>query len=287
MNETVDSPYILSASGDEFRSLVLENSNQGPVLVNFWSVKVETCIEQYPLLERVIRHYDGRVLLVNVDADSETAVAAQYDVIGLPTLKLFYRGEAVATQLGYGEEGELRKLLGLYVARESDLILADAVDQYARGEQQAAYVSIADAVANDPDNPRLPLTLCKLLRHEGRYTEALKVLDSLPKTLASYPEIGKLHDQLAFHVLRDSKQDSVALEAVVDADPSAITARQQLVAQYVIEERYEAALQQLAAIAEQSPEFEQGFAVQAMQRVFNMLGEEHPLVAQFRPSLPE
>jgi putative thioredoxin len=96
-----------------------------------------------------------------------------------------------------------------------------------------------------------------------------------------------LHDQLAFHVLRDSKQDSVALEAVVDADPSAITARQQLVAQYVIEERYEAALQQLAAIAEQSPEFEQGFAVQAMQRVFNMLGEEHPLVAQFRPSLPE
>lgn len=285
MNDTLESPYILSASGDEFRSLVVDNSYQGPVLVNFWSGRVETCSQQYPSLEQVIRHYDGRVLLVNVDADREVAVAAEYDVVGLPTLKLFHRGAVVATFLGYRDEGELRKLLDLYVARESDLALADAVDQYARGERQAAYVTIAEAVAKDPDNPRLPLTLCKLLRHEGRYTEALKVLDSLPQTLASYPEIGQLRDQLAFHVLRDPAQDTATLEATVAADPTALAARQQLAAQYVSEERFEAALQQLAAIAEQSPEFEQGFVAQAMQRVFNLLGQDHPLVVQYRPFL--
>lgn len=280
-----DSPYILSADGENFTSRVLENSRQGPVLVNFCSLKAEPCLRQYPLLEKVIRHYAGRALLVNIDADANVDLGRNYGVTRVPTLKLFRGGEVVTTRHGDQSEAALRKLLEQYVARDSDLALADAVDLYVRGEHQAAYEKIAEAVAADHDNPRLPLTLCKLLMHEQRYAEALKVLDSLPTHLAEHPEISHLHDLLTFYVARDPARDPAVLEAQLAADPGALEARQQLVAHYVVNEDYASALQQLAVISEQASEFDAGYAPQAMRRLFNLLGDEHPLVLAYRRHL--
>ena len=282
MRESPDSPYILSADGGNFASRVLENSHQGPVLVNFCSSGVAGCSRLSPVLEKVIDQYEGRALLVHIDTDAEAELGRQYGVISLPTLKLFRRGEVVATRHGDQSEAALRKLLAQYVARDSDLALADAVDLYARGEQQAAYAKIAEAVADDQDNPRLPLTLCKLLKHEQRYAEALRVLDSLPPHLAEHPEISHLHDLLTFYAGRDPDQDITALEAQVAAEPGALECRRQLVAHYVVSEDYAPALQQLGLIIEQAAEFDAGYAPLAMQRIFNLLGEDHPLVREYR-----
>lgn len=282
MSELPDSPYILSADGENFAARVLENSDQGPVLVNFCSSTAAICASLSPVLEKVVLACEGRALLVNIDVDADEALARNYGVISVPTLKLFHRGEAVASRHGYQPEEAVRRLLDQYVARESDLALADAVDMYVRGEQQAAYTAIADAVASDPDNPRLPLTLCKLLKHEQRYAEALKILNSLPDHHAEHPEIRRLHDQLTFFVEYDPEQARASLEAKLNEDPGALETRRQLVAHHVVSEDYAAALQQLGFIIEQAPGFEGGYASLAMRRVFNLLGEEHPLVVEYR-----
>ena len=282
MSELPDSPYILSADGENFASRVLENSEQGPVLVNFCSSTAAICSSLSPVLEKVIHACAGRALLVNIDVDADEALARHYGVISVPTLKLFHRGEVVASRHGYQPEEAVRRLLDQYVARESDLALADAVDMYVRGEQQAAYTAIAEAVAADPDNPRLPLTLCKLLRHEQRYAEALRVLGSLPDYHAEHPEIRRLQDQLTFFVEYDPQQERASLEARLSEDPGALETRRQLVAHHVVSENYAAALQHLGRIIEQAPGFEGGYASLAMRRVFNLLGEEHPLVEEYR-----
>ncbi|MDZ7805251.1 tetratricopeptide repeat protein [Thiohalophilus sp.] len=282
MSETPDSPYILSADGENFAARVLENSHQGPVLVNFCSPGATVCTDLSPVLEKVVQQYEGRALLVTIDVDAEPALARRYGVISVPTLKLFRRGEVVVSRHGYQSEQAVRRLLDHYVARESDLALADAVDLYARGEQQAAYEMIAEAVAADHDNPRLPLTLCKLLKHEQRYAEALKVLDSLPDYHAEHPEIRRLHDQLTFFAERDPDQDRASLQAQLSEAPGALEIRRQLVAHHVVSEDYAPALQELGIIFEQSPDFEEGYAARAMRRIFNLLGEEHPLVREYR-----
>ncbi len=93
------------------------------------------------------------------------------------------------------------KLPEPYVARDSDLALADAVDLYAKGEKVKAYEKIANAIVEDPANPRLPLTMCKLLRHEARYTEALKIIETLPPGIRDNPEIVQFRDLLTFYVV--------------------------------------------------------------------------------------
>ncbi|MFO8025469.1 tetratricopeptide repeat protein [Thiohalophilus sp.] len=282
MSERPDSPCILSADSKNFDSRVLENSHQGPVLVNFCSSTATICSSLSPVLEKIIHVCQGRALLVNIDVEADETLARNYGVISVPTLKLFHRGEVVASRHGYQPEEAVRRLLDQYMARESDLALADAVDMYVRGEQQAAYTAIAEAVACDPDNPRLPLTLCKLLRHEQRYAEALKVLNSLPDYHAGHPEIRRLHDQLTFFVEYDPERDRASLEARLSGDPGALETRRQLVAHHVVSEDYAAALQQLALIIEQAPGFEGGYASLAMRRLFNLLGEQHPLVLEYR-----
>ena len=104
MIETIDSPYIHAAVADNFKSLVLDNSNQGPVLVNFWSKKAGPCLRQYPVLDKLIHHYGGRVLLVNIDTEKEIVITKEYGITSVPTWKLFRDGRVVETWHGYQSE---------------------------------------------------------------------------------------------------------------------------------------------------------------------------------------
>lgn len=285
MIDSVNSPYIHAATADNFNSLVLENSHKGPVLVNFWSQNAGPCLRQYPLLDKIIHHYDGRVLLINIDTETEVIVTKQYGIASVPTLKLFRNEQVVETLHGYQSEEDLVKLLESYVARDSDLILADAVQQYTEGKPAEAYEMIANAIVEDPVNHRLPLTMCKLLKHEGRFAEAIKLLDSLPPNVRSNKDIEQYYDLLSFFVDADLNGDMEALLEHVESKPEDLKARHQLTIQYVVQQEYELALQQLVAIMELEAEYKDKYPQQAMLKIFNILGKEHPLISQYRPNL--
>lgn len=285
MIDTLESPYIVAATSGTFNALVLDNSNKGPVLVNFWSKKAGPCLRQYPILDQLIHRYEGRVLLVNVDADSEPAATKEYGISSVPTLKLFRHGKLVETWHGYQSEQDLTKVLDLYVARESDQVLARAVQFYTQGKQAEAYEMIANAIVEDPVNPRLPLTMCKLLKHEGRYEEALKLIEALPGDIRHYREVVQLHALLGFYRDIDPARDMNALAAHVASSPDDLEARRQLAAQYAVHGQYQQALEELAAIIDTDPGFRDNYGKSAMLRLFNVLGADDALVSKYRPKL--
>jgi len=285
MIETIDSPYIHAAIADNFKSLVLDNSSRGPVLVNFWSRKAGPCLRQYPVLDKLIHDYGGRILLVNIDTESEIVLTKEYGITSVPTLKLFRDGQVVETWHGYQSKEDLSRVLDNYVARESDQVLPQAIQLYTEGKQSDAYEMIANAIVNDPINPRLPLAMCKLLKHEGRYEEALKVINTLPAEIRKNAEIEQFRDLLSFHMEIDPALDVSALNARLAISPEDMTAKQQLIAQYVIQQQYELALQQLVSIMDTEPGYADNYAQKTMLRVFNLLGTDHPLIARYRPAL--
>ena len=285
MIESTDSPYIIEATSNNFKPLVLENSKQGPVLVNFWSRNAEPCLRQFPVLDLLVHHYDGRLLLINVDAEKEVDVTNEYGITSIPTLKLFRNQQVVATMHGYQNEEELLKLLEQYVARDSDLTLAGAIRLYTDGKKTEAYETIANAIVEDPVNPRLPLTFCKLLKHEERYIEALALIDALPPDIRNHTEVAQLHDLLTFHREVDTSRNIDNLVMQVERAPDDLEAIHQLTAQYVVRQQHEKALQQLANMMAIDPGYRDNYARSAMIRVFNILGSEHALVREFRPNL--
>lgn len=285
MIESLESPYIHAATADNFSSLVLDNSNLGPVLVNFWSKKAGPCLRLYPVLDKMIHHYAGRVLLVNIDTESDLVIPREYGITSVPTLKLFREGQVVETWHGYQSEEDLTKVLDNYVARDSDQTLAQAIRLYTEGNTTGAYETIAEAIVSDPVNPRLPLAMCKLLMHEARYKEATKIIETLPDDIRNNPEINKVHDLLSFHLDIDPTNElNVAIKRV-ESFPDDIEARQQLAAHFVIHQEYEEALNQLVAIMDIDPAYNNKYAQQAMLKIFNILGTEHELASKFRPHL--
>ena len=285
MIETVESPYIRAANTENFTALVLDNSQQGPVLVNFWSRKAGPCLRQYPVLDKVIREYKGRMLLVNIDIDHEFVVTREYGITSVPTLKLFREREVVETLHGFQSEKDLKKVLDNYIARDSDAVLATAIKHYVQGDSAAAYQLIADAIVSDPENPRLPLAMCKLLKHEQRYDEAIKLIESLPAAIRQFGEITQLYNLLSFYAEVAPESDVDTLNTRIKLYPDDLDARQQLAALYAIQLQYEEALHQLVEMMDIDQSHQDNFAQKAMLKLFNIIGAGDPLVAKYRGNL--
>lgn len=285
MIDSVNSPYVHAANAENFKALVLENSRRGPVLVNFWSQKAGPCLRQYPLLDQIVHHYDGRVLLINVDTETEVIITKEYGITSVPTLKLFRNEQIVETRHGFQSEQDLIKMLEAYVARDSDQALADAVQLYTEGKTVEAYEKIANAIVEDPLNHRLPLTMCKLLKHEGRFDEAIKLIDSLPGNIRDNPEIDQFHTLLGFYAEADLGGDLEELKDYLASNPEDLPALRQLTVQYVTQQNYDQALQQLVKMMEIAPDYAENYPQRAMLQIFNLLGREHPLISQYRPNL--
>ena len=64
-----------------------------PVLVDFWAEWCGPCRTVSPSIERLAREYAGHVLTVKVNVDRKPDVAQAYEVQGIPTIMLFWRGE--------------------------------------------------------------------------------------------------------------------------------------------------------------------------------------------------
>ena len=285
MIDSVSSPYIYAGTSENFKSLALENSHHGPVLVNFWSKKVEPCLRQYPILEQLVQQYDGRLLLVNVDTESEFVFTKEYGIASVPTLKLFRNEQVVETMHGFQSEADIKKIIEQYVTRDSDLKLADAIEIFTNGNAKAAYENIAELIVEDPINPRLPLTMCKLLKHEGRHEEAIKLIESLPADIRSNTGVQQFYALLGFFNELDVMVDIASLKQQSEASPDDLSLKSKLLTAMVTESQFDEALQLLVEIMEIDPGYQENYAQQAMLRIFAIIGADHPLVDLYRKNL--
>lgn len=277
-----NAPHVYDGSDENFQTLVLDNSNKGPVLVNFWTIKAGPCLRQYPLLDKLVREYPGKFLLVNLNTDKQCGIAREYSVTSVPTLKLFRGRKVVETVHGYQTENELRSLLSRYMVRNSDLQLKQALEYYAQGATDRAFFVLAQTAMDDPSNLRLQEVMAKLLIREDRAEEAYKLLSTLPEPARQQTEIAALLAQLAFIRLIKKSPPPDVLEATLATDPMNLSARYQLAVHKLLNKDFEGGLSGLLEIMRLDRRFGEDAGYHGLLSAFRMLKNEGELVARYR-----
>ena len=78
-----------------------------PVLVDFYADWCGPCKMMSPILKQVKDNLGERVSIIKIDVDKNQALAAKYQVRGVPTLILFKNGTQLWRQSGVLQKNEL------------------------------------------------------------------------------------------------------------------------------------------------------------------------------------
>jgi thioredoxin 1 len=82
-----------------------------PVLVDFFATWCGPCQMLAPILKDVKTNLGERISIIKIDVDKNQAVAAQYQVRGVPTMILFQNGKQLWRQSGVLSKEDLIKVI--------------------------------------------------------------------------------------------------------------------------------------------------------------------------------
>jgi thioredoxin 1 len=96
---------IVKLSEATFQTQVLNASL--PVLVDFTAVWCGPCKMLEPIVKQLAVEWQGKVQVVKLDVDENPSLAIEYQVMGVPTLILFDKGQPVERVTGYQPKDRL------------------------------------------------------------------------------------------------------------------------------------------------------------------------------------
>ncbi|TCD22849.1 thioredoxin [Pseudomonas sp. IC_126] len=280
-------PFIFDVTASNFEQLVLENSFHKPVLVDFWAEWCAPCKALMPLLAKITEEYQGELLLAKVNCDIEQDVVARFGVRSLPTVVLFKDGQPVDGFAGAQPESAIRTMLEPHVpapaAPDADL-LSTAQAQFAEGRIGEAESLLKQLLSEDNENAAALILYARCLAERGELGEAETVLGAV-KGDEHKQALAAARAQLTFFRQANDLPEAADLKSRLAQNAEDDEAAYQLAIQQLARQQHEAALDGLLKLFVRNRNYADGQPHKTLLQVFDLLGNDHPLVTTYRRKL--
>ena len=266
------------------QQILIDESFNRPVLVDFWADWCEPCKQLMPLLERLADEYAGAFLLAKINADEQQGIAGQLGVRSLPTVMLFKDGQPIDGFTGAQPETAIRELLQKHLPSPWDAKIAEATDLLDQG-QTADAVALLRA-AWEESNRLLEVTLA----YAGALLEANR-LDDAEAVLNEVRLVDRdaVHEQLMAQIElkrgAGKSPEVEALEADLEANPDSHEVRVKLAVQLTTGGQYREALEHLLHVLRIDRDWNNGEAKRLYLDTIASIGKGDPLAAEYQRKL--
>lgn len=278
---------IVDITLDNFNQVVLEGSFNKPVLIDFWADCCEPCKTLTPLLEKIVVSYQNELVLAKINCDVELEIVSQFGVRNLPTVILFKEGQPVDGFTGNQPESAIREMLDKHIAppviAEQD-DFQQAEELYKQGRIEATEQLLKSLLTVNNNHMAGLILYARCLAQQGKFVEAETILDSV--TGDEYKQaVATAKVQLTF--LKQAKElpDVDVLQAKLVSNPNSEEISYHLAIVLLANQQYEQAMQQLLSLFKRNRQYQEGVARKTLVQLFELLGNDHPLVTDYRRKL--
>ena len=101
----------LEVTDETFEKEVVEKSKEIPVLADFWADWCGPCKVLGPVLEKISKDYEGKIIIAKALTDDNQQQSQKYSVMSIPSVKLFKDGKIVDEFVGAKSENDIKEFL--------------------------------------------------------------------------------------------------------------------------------------------------------------------------------
>ncbi len=276
--------HIVDIDESNAQTLLIEESLNRPVVVDFWADWCGPCKQLMPILEKLAAEYQGAFLLAKVNADEQQMLAQQLGVRSLPTVMVIKDGQPVDGFSGAQPESAVREMLDKHVPSPQADALAEAEQRLAEGDIPGALTLYRGAWEESGQKPEFTMAYAGALIAANRLDEAEALLADI-KMVDQDARYEQLKAQIELQRQAARSPEVEALEADLASDEQDHEVRIKLAVQLSSHGQYREALEHLLVVLRADRDWGNGEAKRVYLDMIATIGKGDPLAAEYQRKL--
>jgi putative thioredoxin len=278
------SKWIVDADEATFEQAVVERSREMLVVIDFWATWCQPCRMLGPILEKLVREYDGKFLLVRADTDQVSNLAGSFGVQSIPAVYAMRDGNLVDFFVGLQPEAQLRTWIDRLLPTPGERLVAEA-RKLETTDPDGAASRYTQALEAEPNLASAKIGLAHLYLATGKIDEAKTLIEELERRGYLEPEAERLKAEMHMASAGATGANLDELRARATGDPKDLAAALALAEALAAHSEHEESLATALRIVESgNGEFVEP-ARKLMVDVFRLLGDDNPLTTEYRRRL--
>lgn len=278
------SPFIKDVTAQNFTTDVLDASQNKIVLVDFWAPWCEPCKQLAPLLERVVKEQEGKIILAKINVDENPEIAAQLKVQSIPIVYAFFKGQPVDAFMGIVSEQKLQaflsrltEMMGIPEDLNLEETLKQAQEAFDKGDYEEASRFFAKILKQMPEQENALAGLAHCYLMAGTPEPAEDILKQIPDDKKKTPQADSLINHLA--LIKEAK------DYVSKDEKNSLEISYQNSLKGFLENHAQKAIEELLTLIQTDRNWQDGLAKTTLLKVFAALGHSHSLTLENRRKL--